>query len=286
MIYDCDTHSCLWYLNFITIPSFVCPKLACIELLISLHNDRHLFADGFVTVRPIAIKFGWDKENVSCLKFRKYTLNPTNFNRKLTMMFKLDLKNITLTAFRTPVENRLIKKVNIFCTENERLHAFYAPGYRTSYKLDEAIMLIFVSEKNRPLLLAKGVYTLFKKLRWCKSGSIAWLEMVCSGLTPHIVSYEISRLPSPAWLCCDQIGISTISHPFGSHHWLLDNYEIGRVSAMHSWRIRVVWSHPRTVDDTDNRTLQDKILATPQQPRCSCIGATAVLHQTIDMLSI
>ena len=45
--------------------SFVCPKLAYIELLISLHNDRHFFADGFVTVRPIAMKFGWYKENVS-----------------------------------------------------------------------------------------------------------------------------------------------------------------------------------------------------------------------------
>ena len=27
-----------------------------------------------------------------------------------------------------------------------------------SYKLDKGIMLIFVSEKNRPLLLAKGVH--------------------------------------------------------------------------------------------------------------------------------
>ena len=68
------------------------PKLVCNELLISLHNDRHLFVDGFVTVRPIALKFGWDKEHVSYLKFRKFHLNPTNFNRKLTMMFKLDLK--------------------------------------------------------------------------------------------------------------------------------------------------------------------------------------------------
>ena len=48
--------------------SSVCPRLACIELLISLHNDRHLSADGFVTVRQIAMKFKWDKENVSCLK--------------------------------------------------------------------------------------------------------------------------------------------------------------------------------------------------------------------------
>ena len=75
MIYDCNTHSRLWYLNFITILSFVCPKLACIELLISLPNDRHLFADGFVTVRPIAMKFRWDKFSVSSLKFWQFHFN-------------------------------------------------------------------------------------------------------------------------------------------------------------------------------------------------------------------
>ena len=127
MIYDGNTHFRLWYLNFIAMLSFVYPKLACIELLISLHNDRQLFADGFVTVRPIAMKFGWDKESVSSVMFRKFHLNPSNFNRKLTMMFKLDLKNMTLTAFRTPVQNGLMHKVNIFCTENKHLHAFYAP---------------------------------------------------------------------------------------------------------------------------------------------------------------
>ena len=127
MIYACDIHSCLWYFTFIAIPSFVYPKFACTELLISLHYDRHLFADGFVTMRLIAMKFGWDKESVSCLKFRKFHFNPTNFNRKLTMMFKLDSKNITLTAFKTPMQNGLMQKVNIFCTENEHLHALYAP---------------------------------------------------------------------------------------------------------------------------------------------------------------
>ena len=30
---------------------------ACIELPISAHNDRYFFADGFVTVRPITMKF-------------------------------------------------------------------------------------------------------------------------------------------------------------------------------------------------------------------------------------
>ena len=49
MVYDCSTHSSQWYLNFISIPSIVCPKFTCIELLISLPNDQHLFADGFVT---------------------------------------------------------------------------------------------------------------------------------------------------------------------------------------------------------------------------------------------
>ena len=92
MIGDCSTHSSLSHLNFIVIPSFVCSKLICIELLISLHNDWHLFADGFVPLRPIAMKFGWDKENVSSLKFRKFHLNPSNFTRKLTTMFKLDFK--------------------------------------------------------------------------------------------------------------------------------------------------------------------------------------------------
>ena len=115
MMYDCNTHSCLWYFNFIAISSFVCPKLACIELQISLHNDRHLFADCFVTVRPIAMKFGWDKESVSCLKFRKFCLNPTSFNRKSPRVFKLDLKKVMLTAFRTPVQNGLMQKFNIFC---------------------------------------------------------------------------------------------------------------------------------------------------------------------------
>ena len=156
MIYDCNTHSRLWYLNFIAILSFVCPKLTCVKLLISLHNDRHLFADGFVTVTPIAMTFGWDKESVSSFKFWKFHLNPSNFNRKLMMMFKLDLKNIAFTAFRTLVQNGLMQKVNIFCTENEHFHTFDAPT-KKSYKLDKGIMLIFVSEKNRPLLLGKGV---------------------------------------------------------------------------------------------------------------------------------
>ena len=113
------------------------------------------YVDGFVTLRPIAMKFGWDQESVSSLKFRKFHLNPSNFNRKLTMMFKLDLKKMTLTTFRTSVQNGSMQKVNIFCTENAL--ACILCTHQKSYKLDKDIMLIFVSDKNRPLLLAKGV---------------------------------------------------------------------------------------------------------------------------------
>ena len=57
MIYVCATYSSQWYLNFITNPSFVCPKSTCIELLISLHNDQHLYADGFTTVGTITMNY-------------------------------------------------------------------------------------------------------------------------------------------------------------------------------------------------------------------------------------
>ena len=147
MMYDCNTHSCLWYFNFIAIPSFVCPKLACIKLLISLLNDRHLFADGFVTMRPIAMKFGWDKENVSWLKFSKFCLKSTNFNRKLTIMFKLDLKTFTFTAFRTPAQNGLMQKVNIFCTENEHLYAFYASTKNRTNWMRASCSFLFLKKK-------------------------------------------------------------------------------------------------------------------------------------------
>ena len=156
MTYDYITHSRLWYLKFIAILSFVCPKLACIELLISLHNDRHLFADGFVTVRPIATKFGRDKESVSNLKFREFYLNPSNFNRKLTMMFKLDLKKND--AYR--ILNPSAERVNIkrqYILHRKCTLACILCTHKKSYKLDDGIMLIFVFEKNRPLLLAKGV---------------------------------------------------------------------------------------------------------------------------------
>ena len=54
------------------------PNWHALNYWLAYTMTRHLFADGFVSVRPIAMKFGWDKENVSCLKFRNYSLNPTN----------------------------------------------------------------------------------------------------------------------------------------------------------------------------------------------------------------
>ena len=49
-----------------------------------------------VTVGPIAMQFRRYQENISNLKFRKFHINPSNFNRKLTMMSKLDLRKLHL----------------------------------------------------------------------------------------------------------------------------------------------------------------------------------------------
>ena len=67
------------------------------------------------------------RKNVNKKVSRISSESVKSHSMKLTMMFKLDLKKMTLTAFRTPVQNGLKQKVNIFCTENEHLHAFYAP---------------------------------------------------------------------------------------------------------------------------------------------------------------
>ena len=64
MTFDCSTQSSLKFLNFFTIPSFVCLKYTCIEVLITSQ---------------------W------------------------------------------PTQNGIMQKVNIFCTGNDHLHAFYAP---------------------------------------------------------------------------------------------------------------------------------------------------------------
>ena len=212
MIYDCNTHSCLWYFNFIAIPSFVCPKLAYIELLISLYNNRHWFADGFVIVRAIAMKFGWDKENVSCLKFRKFLLNATNFNRKLTMMFKLDLEKITLTAFRTPVQNGLMQKVNIFCTENEPLHTFYAPT------------------RNRTNWMRVSCWFLFLK----KIGHYFWRRVY---IYPHAPMKDEKTLASPS------VSFKISNHFFLS--WVGDISSVETLKVMQEFGIHRTLCHGR-----------------------------------------
>ena len=77
---------------------------------------------------------------------------------KSTMMFKLDLKKNALTVFRTPVQNGLMKK-KWYILHGKWTLACILCTHQNSYKLDKGIMLIFVSEKNRPLLLTKGVYS-------------------------------------------------------------------------------------------------------------------------------
>ena len=74
------------------------------------------------------------------------------------MMFKLDLKKITLTAFIPTVQNRLMQEVNILCTENDHLYAFYEPT--KIVQMDEGFVLIFVSGKKIAHYFWRRVYVL------------------------------------------------------------------------------------------------------------------------------
>ena len=51
--------------------------------MITLHNDRHLFADSSVTAGPIAMKFGWYEENISSLKFKKISRESVKFHQEI-----------------------------------------------------------------------------------------------------------------------------------------------------------------------------------------------------------
>ena len=73
------------------------------------------------------MKFVYDKENLSCLKFRKCHLNPTNLSKNLRWCSNLIWKTLRLLHLELPVQKGLMQKLNILCTENEHLHAFYAP---------------------------------------------------------------------------------------------------------------------------------------------------------------
>ena len=78
-------------------------------------------------------------------------ISPNEINNKVQTKFK---EKNTQTAFRPTVltvHNGLMQKVNIFCMGNDHLYVYRTPT-RNRGKLDEGITLIFVSEKNRPLL--------------------------------------------------------------------------------------------------------------------------------------
>ena len=62
------------------------------------------------------------------------------------MVFKLDLKKIMLTAFRTPVQNGFMQKVNIFCTENQHLNAFYAPNKNRTNWMRASCLFLFLNK--------------------------------------------------------------------------------------------------------------------------------------------
>ena len=81
----------------------------------------------------VLLEWGLSPWNLGEIKKTYHVWSLENFvwipqvSTELPIIFKLDLKKVTLTAFRTPVQDGLVQKVNIFCTQNEQLHAFYAP---------------------------------------------------------------------------------------------------------------------------------------------------------------
>ena len=82
--------------NWMSAPSwFLCLKTAitftCTELLISVHNDRHLFANGFVTIKLLTMIFIRLRKRVK-IKVGNISPESIKFNpMKLTMIFKLNL---------------------------------------------------------------------------------------------------------------------------------------------------------------------------------------------------
>ena len=73
------------------------------------------------------------------------------------MMLKLDLKNLRLPHF-DPRYKRVNAKRQHILQRKWPLTRILCIRQK-SHKLDEGILLIFVSGKNRPLLLAKGVHS-------------------------------------------------------------------------------------------------------------------------------
>ena len=156
MIYDYSTHSSQWYLNFIAIPPFVSPKFTCIELLISLHIDQHAFADGFVAIRPKEIN---DDVQTWLKRLRSSHLEP----RCITGQCKTSI---------------------YFAWEITTYMYFMHPQNRASWTR-ASCCCFFASEKNRLLLLSKGVFWMHAGLMPCmdfKTSRIIHLNRECSML--------------------------------------------------------------------------------------------------------
>ena len=92
---------------------------------------------------------------------RKFHLNPSNFTRKLTMMFNLIWKIIRSPHLNPQCGTGWYKKPINFAQEMTNcIHFMHPPKIIQIWWGRQFIMIIFVSGKNRPLLLAKGVH-------WC-----------------------------------------------------------------------------------------------------------------------
>ena len=101
-----------------------------------------LFRKCFVTVRPIAIKFVQDLNNMLRLKFKEFHLNLSNFT--------------PLNKRWCSVHNGLMSKINIFFLGNDNQHTFH----KSTKNCDEIGWrhhVVFCVSKNRSLLLVKDV---------------------------------------------------------------------------------------------------------------------------------
>ena len=132
--------SSLGYLNSIAIPSSVCSKFTCIELL---HNDQHLwFCNGGVNRHDV----GWDCEIKKACQVGG--VGHLTWTRRISSNEIDDdvesyLFQYTLIALRPPVHNGLMQKtVYVASARTTYIYCVHPP------KLDDGIMLIFVSEKN------------------------------------------------------------------------------------------------------------------------------------------
>ena len=90
---------------------------------------------------------------------KKISLESVKFCQEINDDVQLDLKNNTLIALKPPSAERVNAKSQYILHRKWPI-ACISCTHQKLYKFDEVVMIIFVSGKNRPLLLAKGVH-------WC-----------------------------------------------------------------------------------------------------------------------